>query len=216
MNPNTFRWFIIPWSYLWGSIPTGYWLMKFGKDVDIRRHGSGNIGMTNVWRFAGAKWGIATLILDILKGVVAVWVAGWADPSNHDTIVLGGLFVILGNLFPLYLRFKGGKGVGTSIGVFYTLLPIPSLIGTAFFGLVIWRWKMVSAASLAGVTAMALASCYFLGADQVEPHLALLVCLLVWYGHRANLLRLLAGTERRIGSTPPSAAPEPPGKDQPA
>ena len=211
MNPNFIFWFVVLWTYLLGSIPTGFWLMKFGKDVDIRQHGSGNIGMTNVWRFAGAKWGIATLLLDILKGVLAVWMAGKLDPDHRGTMVLAGLFVILGNLFPIFLRFKGGKGVGTSIGVFYSLLPIPSLIGTVVFGLVLWRRKIVSVSSLAGVTAMALASCHFLGVERDESRLALLICLLVWYGHRANLLRLLAGTERKIGSAQaPSPTSTPP------
>jgi glycerol-3-phosphate acyltransferase PlsY len=194
--------FVALWCYLLGSIPTGYWVVKAVKDVDIRSFGSGNIGMTNVWRVAGAGWGLATLLLDILKGVLAVWLGG--SYFNSDGLrIVAVIAVLMGNLFPLFLKFKGGKGVGTSVGVFFSLVPLESAIGAVVFFLVIGRWKMVSAASLAAVTAMALAVAHRSGIVWPISQLALAGCLLVWWSHRENIVRILQGAENKIGKPKP-------------
>src|SRR5581483_5752724 len=105
-------------AYLLGSIPMGYWLVKWVKGVDVRKEGSGNIGMTNVWRVAGAGWGTATLLFDIGKGVLAVWMARHWGREGDWVEVAAGLSVLLGNVFSIFLGFKGGKGIGVSVGVF--------------------------------------------------------------------------------------------------
>ncbi len=212
--------FVAVWCYLLGSIPTGYCVVKAVKDVDIRKYGSGNIGMTNVWRVAGAGWGVTTLALDVLKGVLAVWLGG--SYFNSDVLrVVAVVTVLLGNLFPVFLKFKGGKGVGTSVGAFFSLVPLESAIGAVVFFLVIGRWKMVSAASLAAVTVMALAVAHRSGIVWPISRLALAGCLLVWWSHRENIARILQGTENKIGkskavppappSDPAEAAPPAPG-----
>jgi glycerol-3-phosphate acyltransferase PlsY len=162
--------------------------------------------MTNVWRVAGVQWGILTLALDILKGVVAVWIGGWYF-NNESIRVLAGVCVLVGNLFPVFLKFKGGKGVGTSVGVFFSLLPIQSALGALVFGIAAWRWRMVSVGSLAGVTVMALASAHRYGIVGPIPRLALAACLLLWWSHRSNIGRILDGTENKIGLKPDNPLP---------
>jgi glycerol-3-phosphate acyltransferase PlsY len=176
----------------------GYVLMKWFKNIDIRQHGSGNIGMTNVWRVAGAGWGITTLALDIAKGALAIYFSRWNFDTDID-IGVGAIGVLLGNLFPIYLKFKGGKGVGTSIGVFYSILPVESLVATVAFGIVAFLTRMVSASSMVAVTVLAVAAGYFHGLQWSGSRLAILACLLVCWSHRSNFLRILNGTENRIG-----------------
>src|ERR1035441_7479662 len=152
INPSL----VLVFAYLLGSIPFGYWLVKRVKGIDVRSQGSGNIGMTNVWRVAGAGWGIATLILDIGKGALAVWIARRFSPDSGALEVLSGLAVLLGNIFSVFLRFKGGKGIGVSIGVFFSLLPFESAVGTGLFLIALLSTRMISVGSLLGVTSMAL------------------------------------------------------------
>ena len=187
--------------YLLGSIPTGYWLMKAVKGIDIRQQGSGNIGMTNVWRVAGAGWGIATLVLDIAKGVISVKAAQWlvAHPPSFDWLpAAAGLVVLLGNVFPVFLKFKGGKGIGVSVGVFFTLLPLPSTAGLVVFGLTLLLWKMISVGSLSGVTTMAALSLVLNPNDRWSILLAIFAVVMAWYTHRSNLKRIVDGNENRI------------------
>jgi glycerol-3-phosphate acyltransferase PlsY len=187
--------------YLLGSIPTGYWLMKAVKGIDIRQQGSGNIGMTNVWRVAGAGWGIATLVLDIAKGVISVKAAQWlvAHPPSFDWLpAAAGLVVLLGNVFPVFLKFKGGKGIGVSVGVFFTLLPLPSTAGLVVFGLTLLLWKMISVGSLSGVTTMAALSLVLNPNDRWSILLAFFAVVMAWYTHRSNLKRIVDGNENRI------------------
>ncbi len=187
--------------YLLGSIPTGYWLMKTVKGVDIRKKGSGNIGMTNVWRVAGATWGILTLALDITKGVVSIKAAQWLIFHQSTGVWLSpmaGLVVILGNVFPIFLNFKGGKGIGVSVGVFFTLLPLPSFIGFAIFIVSLSAWKMISVGSLAGVTTMAILSLVLNPNEHWSFLLAGIAMAIAWYTHRSNLKRIWEGKENKI------------------
>jgi glycerol-3-phosphate acyltransferase PlsY len=184
-------------AYLLGAIPFGYLLVRWAKGLDVRKEGSGNIGMTNVWRVAGAPWGIATLILDILKGVAAIWLARQVLPGPFWE-VLAGLSALVGNVFPVFLRFKGGKGIGVSIGIFFSLLPVESAMGTAAFLASLLATRMVSVGSLAGVSLMAIMALFRMGVAW-HSGLALLGCAMVWWTHRENIQRILKGTERRIG-----------------
>jgi acyl phosphate:glycerol-3-phosphate acyltransferase len=183
--------------YLLGSIPTGYWLVKAFKGYDIRTKGSGNIGMTNVWRVAGAPWGIVTLVLDITKGVIAVKTA--QHFAQFDWVpAAAGLLVLLGNVFSIFLQFKGGKGIGVSVGVFFTLLPVPSMIGMAVFVVALSAWKMISVGSLSGVTTMAAVSFVLNQQQHWSILLAVFAVAMVWYTHRANLKRIAQGKENTI------------------
>lgn len=189
-------------AYLLGSIPFGYLLVRFAKGIDVRTQGSGNIGMTNVWRVAGAGWGIATLALDISKGALAIWLARHFLPLNDFFDVLCGLAALLGNIFSVFLKFKGGKGIGISVGVFYSLLLVPSLLGTGVFILALVSTRMISVGSLLGVTTMALSS-FFLQKSPWASGLALLAAVLIWWTHRQNIKRILSGTENKIGKKGP-------------
>jgi len=198
MSDTLYYLFMLVWCYFLGSIPMGYVLMKTFKDIDIRQQGSGNIGMTNVWRVAGARWGIATLFLDIGKGVLAIYISQWYCDRQID-IVMGTVGVLAGNLFPIYLKFKGGKGVGTSIGVFYSIAPVESMVATVAFAVVAYLTRMVSASSMIAMTVFAVAVSHNIGLNDNRSILAILACLLVCWSHRSNFLRILNGTENRIG-----------------
>jgi glycerol-3-phosphate acyltransferase PlsY len=198
MNPNLYYLFMLVWCYFLGSIPVGYVLMKWFKDIDIRQHGSGNIGMTNVWRVAGPTWGVSTLALDITKGALAIYLSSLHFERDMD-IVVGAVGVLAGNLFPIFLKFKGGKGVGTSIGVFYSIVPFESFVATLAFAVVAYFTRMVSASSMVAVTVFALTVAHYHGITWSGSELAMAACLLVCWSHRSNFLRIINGTESRIG-----------------
>ena len=120
-------------AYLLGSIPFGYLIVKFKEGQDVRSRGSGNIGATNVLRTAGRGSAVLTLLLDATKGYLAVWLAGWASHDAPQTVALAAIAAVLGHLFPVFLKFKGGKGVATVLGVFLYASPIPILIAAGSF-----------------------------------------------------------------------------------
>ncbi len=185
-------------AYLLGSIPFGYLLVKWVKGMDVRTQGSGNIGMTNVWRVAGANWGILTLILDIAKGALALVIARHFDPNDDLLLVLTGVTALLGNIFSVFLNFKGGKGIGISVGVFFSLLWMPSLAGLIVFLIALAMGRMISVGSLLGVTTMAGLTLYTHGLDWYSG-LALFAAIMIWWTHRQNIKRILNGTENKIG-----------------
>lgn len=186
-------------AYLVGSMPLGYWLVKGVKGIDVRTQGSGNIGMTNVWRVAGAGWGIATLLMDIAKGALAVGLARHLGPPNEFLEVACGLAALLGNIFSIFLNFKGGKGIGISVGIFFTLLPLESTVGFALFILAVGFTRMISVGSLLGVTAMAALTLYHQREVDWISGLALLAAVMIWWTHRQNIRRILNRTENKIG-----------------
>jgi glycerol-3-phosphate acyltransferase PlsY len=191
-------------GYLIGTIPFGLLVTRLAGTGDIRQIGSGNIGATNVLRTGRKSLAAATLIGDMLKGSVAVWLAAWL--WGRQPALAAGLGAVLGHVFPVWLRFRGGKGVATYIGVLIALSwPI-----AAAFGVV---WIAVAAASryssLAGLVASALTPVLLwgIGARQ-EALLFAVLTVLLWITHRANIARLLAGTEAKIGmksAAPPAA-----------
>jgi glycerol-3-phosphate acyltransferase PlsY len=189
---------ILVTAYLLGSIPFGYLLVKWVKGVDVRTQGSGNIGMTNVWRVAGAKWGILTLVLDIAKGALAVAIARHFDTNADLILVSSGLLALCGNVFSIFLKFKGGKGIGVSVGVFFSLLLLPSLAGLFVFLIALAIGRMISAGSLLGATTMAILTFCIHGIDWYSV-LALLAAGMIWWTHRQNIQRILNGTESKIG-----------------
>jgi glycerol-3-phosphate acyltransferase PlsY len=191
-------------AYFLGTIPFGILFARFFGTSDIRKAGSGNIGATNVARVAGPIPGILTLLADAAKGAVAVLLAAYFTQSSSEWMMLAGLAALLGHCFPLWLGFKGGKGVATALGVFAMLCPLAALAALIFFAVVLVVWRFVSLASVSAAAAMPLLI-YFLWAPGHAPPLpvifgTLFAAALVIYKHDANLQRLVEGTEPRIAS----------------
>lgn len=187
---------IILCAYLLGSIPVGVLLAKL-KGADPRNVGSGNIGATNVMRAAGRATGALTLVGDVLKGLIPV-VFTFALAEPRIIVVAAGLATFLGHLFPVFLWFRGGKGVATALGVYLGLDLFAVLIAIIVFVLVLLKWRYVSLGSLAGVAVMPFLL-YLLNAPDVYIYLALIMGALIFLKHRGNLVRLIAGTENTIG-----------------
>jgi len=194
-------------SYLLGSIPFGYLLVRIFRGEDVRQSGSGNIGATNVARKSPAL-GALTLLLDAAKGTIAVVFAYLlADHTHAGTpsqkeLALAALFVIAGHMFPLWLKFRGGKGVATGLGAFAVIAPKAVLIAAVIFLAVVLIFRLVSLASITAVAAFALLA-WLLREYGGEPLTLALICLasaLIIAMHRENIHRLLAGTENRLGS----------------
>lgn len=182
-------------GYLLGSIPFGLILTKLAGVEDIRSIGSGNIGATNVLRTGRKGLAAATLIGDALKGAVAVLIVMWF--AGRELSMFAGLGAVLGHVFPVWLRFKGGKGVATYIGVLIALAwPAALAFGIVWIGVAaITRYS-----SLAGLLASASTPVFLWWTDDREAAtLFLVLTVLLWFMHRANIARLLEGTESRIG-----------------
>lgn len=191
-------------AYLLGSIPTGLILSKLAAAQDIRDVGSGNIGAANVARVIGFKYGLLTLLGDALKGFVPAWV-GAALFHSSDAACLIGAAAFAGHLFPVYLRFKGGKGVATCFGVLLYLAPAAALIAAALFATIVAASRYVSLGSLAGAVVTPVLIALF---DAPLPVLILGICmgLCIVIRHRDNIRRLVRGRENRIGGKPRSEA----------
>ena len=186
-------------GYLLGSIPFGLLLTRAAGLGDIRKVGSGNIGATNVLRTGNKKLAAATLLLDGLKGAAAVLIARatLADDMGQDGALWAGLGAVIGHMFPVWLGFKGGKGVATFIGVLLGLFPLGVLVFAAVWLGLAFLLRYSSASALAASAATPLALWAF-----GQGRLAVLFCvlaLLLWWKHAPNIRRLAAGTEGRIG-----------------
>lgn len=209
-------------AYLLGAIPFGYLLGRLVRGIDIRQHGSGNIGATNVGRVLGWKWFPLVLLLDFAKGAVPVALLKWhllpLPPGSLGTpeelAAAAGLAAILGHLFPIYLGFRGGKGVATAAGALLVLLPLPALVAFGVFIVVVLASRYVSLSSLAAAMALVVARFTETSTDAFGPDhwagtsVAVLAAVLVVVRHRTNISRLLAGTEPKVGrsrGSPPSA-----------
>ena len=189
-------------SYLLGSIPFGYLLVRIFKGEDVRVKGSGNIGATNVARTSPAL-GVATLVLDAAKGLAAVLVARVLFGGPHQQLIMttAAFFAVLGHLFPVWLKFHGGKGVATSLGAFILLTPISILCMVGLFLLIAVAFRYVSLGSVAVAAAFPLlAWALHEYIDSRQLILIALVSALVIWRHRQNIGRLAAGTEAKIGA----------------
>lgn len=200
LTPNNLL--LLAMAYLLGSIPFGLVLAKILGGKDVRKSGSGNIGAANVARVVGPAAGILTLLLDTAKGAAAVWLAGRYSEQNAAAIMLAGIAALLGHCFPVWLKFKGGKGVAAALGVFVMLSPLAALGGVLFFLIVVLVWRYVSLGSVSAAAAMPLLV-YFLWAPGHAPPLVvifgtLFAAALVIVKHDANLQRLLDGTEPKF------------------
>ena len=185
-------------SYLIGAIPSSIVLAKLFSREDIRGSGSGNIGATNAVRLLGKKLGALTFLGDMLKGFLPVC-AGTIIFHSPVLTALFGMAAFLGHLFPVYLKFKGGKGVATAFGIFLYLAPAVMLIEVVVFVLIVFLWRYVSLASLIVSTAMPFLLAAF-SCPQPTVLLSIIMSLLIFLKHSANIKRLLKGTENRLGS----------------
>jgi glycerol-3-phosphate acyltransferase PlsY len=227
--------YIVLLAYMLGSIPFGLIVSK-SQGLDIREHGSRNIGATNVWRIMGRKFGLITFIADVLKGLAAVLVAKWLAarwaihvplPHGHERVeffpadyagIAAAMGCILGHSFPVWLKFKGGKGVATSLGVVFGMMPLAALLAFAVWGV---AFKLSRYVSLASIVAAAALPVIVVGLMFFGPegwlviqgwgnfYFSVAAALLVVRRHRENIKRLIAGTENRFGAPkPPESNPE--------
>jgi glycerol-3-phosphate acyltransferase PlsY len=197
MNP----WLLsIPLAYLLGSIPFGYILVKIFRHQDIRATGSGNIGATNVLRSGAKGLGIATLLLDCGKAFLAVKIAQQIAPGNYDLAVTAAVAAILGHVFPVWLGFRGGKGVASALGVFLALSPAAAGCTFAIFLVIFFFTRYVSLASIIGSAFFPFFGFYFVPyRTPIVIAGFLFIPLLIILKHHENIRRLLAGTENRFG-----------------
>jgi glycerol-3-phosphate acyltransferase PlsY len=187
---------VVAFGYLVGSIPFAFLLAR-RRGVDLRHVGSGNVGAANVLRTSGAPNAAVALCLDALKGAVAVLVAQRFS-GEPATPVAGGLASIIGHIYPVWLGFRGGKGVATAGGAFIVLAPVAVAIAAAMFALAVWVTRYVSVGSLAAAVTLAVTT------TAIDPPAAvvggaLVAAVIIIHRHRGNLSRLIAGTERRVG-----------------
>lgn len=193
-------------GYLLGSIPAGYVAGRIA-GIDIRKEGSGNIGATNVVRVLGKIYGYPVFLIDVLKGVIAVVLASYLGnrlgQSAHIVLlaILAGVACVIGHNFPVWLGFRGGKGVATSIGVVFALMPIAAIVVLVVWVLAFQLGRWVSLASVVAAIALpvAVALCYLNGpGGMILLSFSVVLTLLVLLRHRSNLVRLAQGTEPRF------------------
>lgn len=193
-------WVFLILSYLLGSVPSSYVAGRALRGVDLREHGSGNLGATNTFRVLGAGVAAPVMLFDVLKGVVPA--AVFPDLAGVPTLswsLAFGAAAIAGHVFSVFVRLRGGKGVATAAGVFLALAPIAVLIGFAVWLAVLWLGRMVSLASVIAAVSM---SVIIAVTDDRPAVLALgfVVAAFIVFGHRANLRRIVRGEEYRFGS----------------
>jgi glycerol-3-phosphate acyltransferase PlsY len=183
-------------AYLVGSVPFAY-LLSRRRGIDLRQVGSGNIGATNVLRTSGVRIAVLAMGLDAIKGIAAVIVAQ-SFATGTGTQMAAGLASVLGHVYPVWLRFKGGKGVATAAGVFAVLMPVALACASAAFLISVWMTRYISVGSIVGAITLAVVAIVTRSPGVFEIGSAL-VAVVILYRHRGNLARVWAGTERRIG-----------------
>jgi glycerol-3-phosphate acyltransferase PlsY len=185
-------------SYLLGATPTSYMAGRLGRGIDLREYGSKNLGATNVYRLLGWKYAIPVGLVDVAKGAIPVALFGhWAAGPGWLPVTLGGA-AVLGHMFSPYVRFRGGKGVATAAGVFLALAPLAFAIALPVWGACLWLTGYVSLSSI--VAAVLFPLWVWLTTDGPGPTFwaSVVLALLIVFAHRANVQRLLAGTENRF------------------
>ena len=185
-------------AYLLGATPTGYVAGRLGRGIDLRQHGSHNLGATNVYRVLGWRYAIPVGLIDMAKGVVPVAILGpWSNGPAWFTVSLG-IAAVLGHMFSPYVRFRGGKGVATAAGVFLGLAPLAVLISLGIWGATLWLSGYVSVASLVAAVLFPLWVRVTAPGEPYTLWAAIVLALLLVYAHRANIRRLREGTENRF------------------
>ena len=198
-------------AYVLGSVPTGYWLAKGAKGLDIRRHGSGNIGASNVGRVLGKAWGMAVLVFDILKGSLAVLLgqAVFYSAFSHVSVdlykILCAVAAVCGHNWSIFLGFQGGKGVATSAGALLGVTPLPLILSVVAWGAVAKLSSYVCLASIGSALAYSLLICFFKTSTEIRIFGWMLAIMMI-IKHRSNIQRLRLGTEPKIGQAKPQQA----------
>lgn len=181
-------------GYAVGSLPIGYLVAQSAGGVDLRRVGSGNVGATNVYRTAGLRTAIAVMVADMAKGAGAALLGGGGTHA-----VAAGVAAVIGHIYPVWLKFRGGKGVATASGVFGILSPLPTLLAAAAFVAIVARTRFVSLGSIAATIALPLIEWFMPGLRAVDIG-ATIVAALILFRHRGNVVRLWTRTERALGT----------------
>ena len=197
-----------------GSIPSGYLLVRVFRGEDVRQSGSGNIGATNVSR-KSPLLGVLTLLLDAAKGAAAVASSYTltkrmvASASTYEQLTLAALFAVLGHMFPVWLGFRGGKGVATGFGVFLVAAPLAALAAITVFGIILALCRYVSLASILGAASFPIFAWFLVQGEKPTFFIAVqaIVAFLIIAKHHQNIRRLLSGTESRFGSRPQEGKP---------
>lgn len=192
-----YLWILLP--YLIGSISFSYIAGKLFAGIDIREYGSNNAGATNVFRTLGIKAFLFASFFDILKGAVAVLLTSYFFPENEIIIILSAVAVIVGHNWPIFFGFKGGKGVATTIGVLFGLHTISALIIMATMAIIVYFTRYVSLASLVGTFLLPFLIYIFMEGKIYYVIFATVLTIMAWYRHRTNIVRLLNGTESKLG-----------------
>jgi glycerol-3-phosphate acyltransferase PlsY len=191
-------------AYLMGSIPFGLLIVKARGGPDIRSTGSGNIGAANVARNAGLLPGLLTLLLDAGKGYLAVWIAARYASGNMRWMMTAAVAAVIGHMFPIWLRFRGGKGVATALGVFLLICPMAVAAAAGFWLLVVLFWRYSSLGSMVAAAALPALVYLFYAPRHAPPNYVLLstilISVLVLAKHYPNMERLVAGKEKRLTS----------------
>ena len=190
---------LVTFGYLVGAVPFALWLAQ-RRGVDLRRAGSGNVGAANVLRTSGAASATAAMCLDVAKGAVVVLVAQRRS-TGPATPVAAGLAAVIGHVYPVWLGFRGGKGVATAGGVFVVLAPVAVAVAAAVFALATWATRYISVGSLLAAVTLVAATAASNESMAVTAGAAVAAVIIV-HRHRGNLGRLYAGTERRVGERP--------------
>lgn len=186
-------------AYLVGSFPTSYLVGRL-RGIDLREHGSGNLGATNTFRVLGAWPALPVLVVDVLKGFVpAAYFVTWDGSGDARLIVMYGLAAIMGHIWPVFLKFRGGKGIATGAGVLLALAPVTTILALLVWLGVVSLTRLVSAGSLAAASAVPILAWIL---DQPAHTIAFcfVVAGFVWWTHRENVRRLIDGTELKLGA----------------
>jgi glycerol-3-phosphate acyltransferase PlsY len=188
-------------AYLLGSIPFGYLIVHWQKGIDVRATGSGSIGATNVMRNLGVIGFIATFILDVAKGIAAVLLTSKLSAGDPVWIAAAAVAAVLGHCFPVWLKFRGGKGVATGVGVFIALAPLQVVLAVVGFAAVVAISRYISLGSIIGTAAFPVLVYY---TKHPRPPLAIVLgaaggAIIIIARHHANIGRLLSGTESKVG-----------------
>ncbi len=185
-------------AYLLGAIPFGYMIYRWTTGRDIRKEGSGNIGATNVTRVLGPVAGLITLVLDVAKGYLAVMLASWAGGGHRGWMSAGAVAVLLGHMYPVFLGFRGGKGVASALGAFVALAPHAVLAALVVWTAVVAVWRFVALGSVAAVALFPLAAWLVDRPTPAQTLGTVVAAVLIILRHSRNVRRLLSGTEGRL------------------
>ncbi len=185
-------------AYLLGAMPTSYLVARWARGIDLREHGSGNLGATNAFRVLGWRLALPVLLVDVFKGWLPTYAFPLVDDAAPGWALAYGAAAIVGHVFSVYVRFRGGKGIATSAGVFLALAPTAVLVGLVIWGAVVFTTRIVSLASIVAALTLPL-TVYAVQGTNAVFWVSVSLAAFVIYAHRSNIRRLLRGEEHRFG-----------------